>query len=150
MANMKTGDSKTMNRSQQPTAVHPASQGLRTTLIGILLNACLAAIKLGAGILGNSYALIADAIESTFDIFSSMVVWVGLKIASKPADRDHPYGHGKAEPLTATAISLALMTAAIVIANQSVHEIRMPHHAPASFTLLVLFLVVVTRMNLHP
>lgn len=134
-----------MNQPPPPAAAHPASQGLRTTLIGILLNACLAAIKLAAGILGHSYALIADAIESTFDVFSSLVVWIGLKIASKPADREHPYGHGKAEPLAATAIALALLAAAIAIANQSVQEIKVPHHAPAPFTLLVLLLVMATK-----
>ena len=69
--------------------------GLRSTIIGIIVNILLAVIKGVAGFLGNSYALIADAIESTSDIFSSVIVYLGLHIATKPADRNHPYGHGK-------------------------------------------------------
>jgi len=121
---------------------------MRSTLIGIVANALLAAIKGVAGVLGNSYALIADAIESTTDIASSLIVWGGLKISALPPDADHPYGHGKAEPLAATIVALTLIAAAIGIAVQSVREIITPHHAPAPFTLAVLVLVVVTKETL--
>lgn len=120
-------------------------KGLRSTILGILVNAILAVIKGIAGILGNSYALIADAIESTTDIASSLIVWGGLKISGIPADFDHPYGHGKAEPLAATVVALFLFAAAIAIAIQSTREILIPHHAPAPFTLIVLLVVVVTK-----
>jgi len=89
--------------------------------------------------------LIADAMESTLDIVSSLVVWGGLKIASAPPDANHPYGHGKAEPLAAAVVALALIVAAIRIAIQSIREILVPHHAPASFTLGVLAGVIVTK-----
>ena len=121
---------------------------MRTTLLGIFINALLALLKGVAGFLGNSYALIADAIESTSDVASSLIVWLGLKIASKPPDADHPYGHGKAEPLAATIVSLALIGAAITIAIQSTREIITPHHAPAPFTLVVLVAVVATKESL--
>jgi len=101
-----------------------------------------------AGILGNSYALIADAIESVSDVITSLIVLVGLKIAVKPADQDHPYGHGKAEPLAALVVALALLIAAVIIIIQSIHEIITPHHAPAPFTLLVLVLVVIVKETL--
>jgi len=127
---------------------HPALRGLRSAFIGIMINALLAAIKGIAGVLGNSYALIADAIESTSDIASSLIVWGGLKISSLPPDTDHPYGHGKAEPLAAVVVSLTLIAAAIAIAIQSVREIITPHHAPAPFTLAVLILVVATKETL--
>ena len=127
---------------------HPAYKGLRATLIGIVVNTLLAATKGIAGVLGNSYALIADAIESTTDIASSFIVWGGLKISALPPDADHPYGHGKAEPLAAVVVSLTLIAAAIGIAIQSVREIITPHHAPAPFTLVVLVLVVVTKESL--
>jgi cation diffusion facilitator family transporter len=127
---------------------HPASKGIRSTLVGIILNFLLAAIKGTAGFLGNSYALIADAIESTTDIASSLVVWGGLKISTLPPDADHPYGHGKAESLAAIMVSLTLIGAAIMIAVQSIGEILTPHHAPAFFTLPVLILVVVTKESL--
>lgn len=117
-------------------------------MIGIAANVALAAIKGTAGVLGHSYALVADAIESSLDIFSSLVVWLGLRYSVKPPDDNHPYGHGKAEPLAAMAVSLALFVAAAGIAIQSVHEIRLPHHAPAPFTLVVLVLVIFVKETL--
>lgn len=122
-----------------------AKEGIRTTLIGILVSIILAAVKGIAGILGNSYALIADAIESTADVFTSIIVLTGLKIASKPADKNHPYGHGKAEPIAGLIVASALFLAAVIIIIQSIHEIITPHHAPASFTLIVLVAVVITK-----
>jgi cation diffusion facilitator family transporter len=122
--------------------------GLRAVLLGIGTNVSLAAIKIAAGIFGHSYALIADGIESSADIVSSMVVWSGLKVSVRPPDEDHPYGHGKAESLAGLVVALALLGAAVVIAVQSVQEIRTPHHAPAWFTLVVLLLVIVTKETL--
>ena len=122
-----------------------ANKGIRTTIIGILTSIILAAIKAVAGIWGNSYALIADAIESTSDVFTSLIVLTGLKIATRPADETHPYGHGKAEPFAGILVSAALFIAAIVIIIQSIHEIITPHHAPAAFTLIVLVAVVITK-----
>ena len=118
---------------------------MHSTIIGIIANALLAATKGIAGYLGNSYALIADAIESTTDIMSSLIVWGGLKISSRPPDADHPYGHGKAEPIAASIVGLALIAAAIGIAVESIREIITPHHSPAPFTLAVLVVVVATK-----
>jgi cation diffusion facilitator family transporter len=120
-------------------------KGFRAVLLGITINALLAVIKITAGILGTSYALIADGIESTTDIFSSIIVWSGLKIAEKPPDRNHPYGHGKAEAISAMIVALLLLSAAVLIVINSIHEIALPHHAPAPFTLLVLVLVIITK-----
>ena len=122
-----------------------AEQGIHTTIIGIVTSIVLAAIKGVAGVLGNSYALIADAIESTSDVFTSIIVLAGLKIAKRPADETHPYGHGKAEPFAGLLVASALFLAAIIIIVQSIHEIITPHHAPAPFTLIVLVAVVITK-----
>jgi cation diffusion facilitator family transporter len=122
-----------------------AEQGIHTTIIGIITSIVLATIKAIAGVLGNSYALIADAIESVSDVFTSIVVLTGLKIARRPADETHPYGHGKAEPFAGIMVAAALFIAAIVIIIQSLHEIITPHHAPAPFTLIVLVAVVITK-----
>jgi len=122
-----------------------AEQGIKTTIIGIIASVILAAIKGIAGVLGNSYALIADAIESASDVFTSIIVLTGLKIARRPADETHPYGHGKAEPFAGILVAVALFIAAIVIIIQSLHEIITPHHAPAPFTLIVLVAVVITK-----
>lgn len=105
-------------------------------------------MKATAGFLGNSYALVADAIESLSDVISSIVVWAGLKVAAQPPNEDHPYGKGRAETLAAMAVSLTLILAAIAIARQSVFEIRTPHHAPAPFTLVVLVVVILVKEGL--
>ena len=120
-------------------------QGLKTTLIGILASFFLAAIKIFTGIAGNSYALIADGIESLTDIFTSSIVLTGLYFASKPADANHPYGHGKAEPFAGVLVSFGIFIAAMIIVVQSIYEIITPHHAPAPFTLIVLVLVVALK-----
>ena len=106
-------------------------------MLGVVVNTVLALAKILAGIFGNCYALIADGIESALDIFSSLILWFGLKVAAAPPDDEHPYGHGKAEPVAAVVVSLAVIGAAIGLAIQSIREILTPHHAPAPFTLLV-------------
>ena len=120
----------------------------RYAQLGLLINALLAAIKGVAGILGNSYALIADAVESTADILSSLVVWSGLRIAAREADEEFHYGYGKAEALAAAVVSLFLLAAAAGIGIEAMREIRTPHHAPAPFTLAVLIGVVVVKETL--
>ena len=117
-------------------------------LVGAIINAGLAAIKITGGILGSSGALIADGIESSADVVSSLVVWGGLRISLKPADEDHPYGHGKAEPLAAVAAAAALIIAAIVIAVESVKQILTPHQIPRWYTLVILVGVIFVKFFL--
>lgn len=124
---------------------HPAEKGIKSAAVGILANALLALCKGAAGIFGNSYALVADAIESASDVLSSLVVLIGLKISAIPRDENHPYGHGKAEPIAAVIVSLSLIAASVVIAIQSVHGIMTPHELPKPFTLAVLAGVVFTK-----
>lgn len=110
--------------------------------MGIALNVFLAAVKFAAGILGNTYALIADGAESLLDILSSALVWAGFRVAARPPDADHPYGHGKAEPLTGLVVALFVFLVAGWIAVQAVREIITPHEGPAWWTLPVLALVI--------
>lgn len=105
----------------------------------------LAVTKLVAGVVGNSYALIADAVESTADIFSSLIVWGGLRVAGRAPDEDYPFGYGKAEALSAAVVALMLLGAAVGIAYQAVLEIRTPHSTPAPWTLIVLAAVMTTK-----
>jgi cation diffusion facilitator family transporter len=98
-----------------------------------------------AGLLGNSYALVADAIESSTDVFSSLIVWRGLEITGKPPDEDYPYGYGKADSIAAAVVALLLVGASISIMILAVREILIPHHAPAPFTLVVLGAVIVCK-----
>ncbi len=132
-----------MNANAANETVEAAvKRGVQTSIIGICVNFTLAVIKIAAGYFGNSYALIADGIESSSDVVSSAIVLSGIKFSSLPPDENHPYGHGKAEPLAAVLVGLALLCAAAVIARASVDEIMTPHHAPAPFTLVVLALVI--------
>jgi len=111
----------------------------------MVINAMLAVIKVVGGILGSSYALIADGIESTADIVNSFIVLRGLQISKLPKDEDHPYGHGKAEPIAALIVAVFMLAAAILIMVQSIHEIITPHLNPKPFTLAVLALVITTK-----
>lgn len=131
--------------SLQQLLSRKANRGIRATVFGIVASTALAVIKIVSGLLGNSYALIADGIESLLDIMSSMVVWGSLKIAAQPANDRFPYGYGKAEPLAALAVATALLGAAVGITIQSAREIHTPHHAPAPFTLVVLLGVVAIK-----
>ncbi len=125
--------------------IHPSVTGMKTTLIGIVISLILVFIKGIAGYTGHSYALIADATETGADIFSSALLWIGLRIALKSPDKEHPYGHGKAEPLAAVVISLFLIGAAVWIAYNSIKYITTPHDLPKSFTLYVLVIVIIIK-----
>ena len=120
-------------------------RGLRATFAGMAVNVVLSGTKLAAGIAGHSHALVADAVESFADIFSSLIVWRGLVVAAAPADEDHPYGHGKAEPIASAIVAAMLLGAALWIALKAFGEIMQPHPAPAPFTLIVLVVVVVVK-----
>jgi cation diffusion facilitator family transporter len=132
----------------QATDVHPSVRGMRTTMLGIGVSFLLVFVKIAAGYIGHSYALIADATESSADVLSSGLLWIGLRIAQKPADNEHPYGHGKAEPLAAIVISLFLMAAAVWIGWNAIGFIRTPHAMPRSFTLPVLAAVILIKEGL--
>jgi cation diffusion facilitator family transporter len=120
-------------------------RGMRSSLIGLGVNLALATGKLVAGIVGTSYALIADAIESLGDSVGSIIVWRGLQIARRPPDQDHPYGHGKAEPIAAALVAVLLVGAGIGIATEAAREILAPHRAPKPFTLAVVIGVVAIK-----
>jgi cation diffusion facilitator family transporter len=111
----------------------------------MLVNAFLAIVKLIAGLVGNTYALVADAVESTADIFASLIVWGGLRVASRDPDEDYPFGYGKAESVAAAVVSMMLIAAAVGIAFEAIREIRTPHKTPAPWTLLVLVGVLVIK-----
>jgi cation diffusion facilitator family transporter len=123
--------------------------GARVALFGLVVNAFLAVAKIVSGVLGHSYALIADGIESTLDIFGSVVIWGGLKVAARPPDATHPYGHGKAEPIAAAVVAAGVIAAAAGLAIESVREILTPHRGPAPWTLLVLIVIVIVKELLY-
>jgi len=123
----------------------PLEAALQLTTASVIVNVLFATIKVAAGIVGHSYALIADGIESATDAFTSLVVWSGLRLAMEPPDEDHPFGHGKAESLAAFVVALGLIGASIAIAVQGINEILHPGSVPRWFTLPILAVVVVVK-----
>ena len=123
-------------------------RSLRATFLGLAANVALTVAKFLAGVFGHSQALIADAVESLADIFSSIIVWRGLVVAETPPDDDHPYGHGKAEPLAAAIVSVMLLLAAAWIAFNALHALNEPRVAPSPWTLIILVVVIAVKETL--
>ena len=130
--------------SHDPEGLANAGAGLVAR--GIVLNAVLAAAKIAGGVLGNTYALIADGVESLLDIFSSTLVWAGLRVAARPPDENHPYGHGKAEPLAGLAVAGFVFFAAGWIGWHAMKEIVTPHHGPHWGTLPLLAAIIAVKL----
>lgn len=128
-----------------PDRFAPLARGKGAARVGILTNALLAAFKLVAGVVGNSYALVADAIESSADVVSSTIVLGGLQVAGREPDDQYPFGYGKAETLAGAVVALMLLGAGAAIAIEALREIRIPHHAPAWWTLVVLVVVMAVK-----
>ena len=133
------------NRRRQPPDSVFGDPLQRNTAIGLVASLVLAGGKLLAGLLGNSSALIADAVESLADSVGSLIVWQGLRVAKRPPDDAHPYGYGRAEALAALSVGAMLVIAAVVIVTKAFDEILTPHAAPAPWTLAVLVGVIVVK-----
>ncbi len=118
---------------------------VRAAQMGMVVNVGLTVSKLVAGVIGNSYALVADAAESAFDLFGSLAVWTGVRIADRDATEEYPFGFGKAEALAGASVAMLLVLASVGIAVASIYEILTPHHAPAPWTLVVLAVVIVIK-----
>lgn len=121
---------------------HAEDQASRASILSIVGSFVLIIVKATAGIFGNSYALIADAIESTTDVFASFLVFLGIKYAKRPADKNHPYGHGRIEPLVTFLVVAIMIFSACLIAYQAIQNIKTPHESPKSFTLIVLGIII--------
>jgi cation diffusion facilitator family transporter len=124
-------------------------KAIQTAIFSILGNSALAAVKLVSGILGNSFALIADAIESITDIFSSFIVFLGLRYSTRSPDENHPYGHGKAEPLITFIVVVLLLLSASLIAYQGIRNILTPQTAPENFTLFILGGIILIKEGFY-
>jgi len=114
-------------------------------LFSLCMNLLFAIGKGIAAFFGNSNALMADAGESMSDVLTSFIVWIGIRTSIKGPDEDHPYGHGKAEPLASVAVATFLMIASILIASRGVERIWSPPEKPEVFTLLVLIVAIIFK-----
>jgi cation diffusion facilitator family transporter len=125
-----------------------ARRGIGAARLALGVNAVMVAVKVTTGLLGNSYALVADGVESSLDIFSSLIVWRGLTLSEREADDRYHFGYGKAESVAAAAVAIMLLVAALGISIEAVREILIPHHGPAPYTLAVLVVVIVVKEGL--
>ncbi|MDD2474301.1 MAG: cation diffusion facilitator family transporter [Dysgonamonadaceae bacterium] len=116
-----------------------------TILVSLFGNVVLFFIKLITGILGHSFAIIADAVESLSDVISSFLIYIGLKISAKPSDEDHPFGHGKVEPIVSFIVALFLVGSAGFIASQAIDNLQSPQKMPNPYTLVVLAAIIIYK-----
>ena len=129
-------------------------QASHITKIGIVWNVFLTVVKFFAGILGHSSALVADAIHSLSDFISDIAVLAGLRIANKPKDDNHHYGHGKFETLTTLAITLTLFFAGALMlyeSGQSLYKMSIGRYpvAPKLITLWIALLSIGIKEGLY-
>lgn len=124
-------------------------QARRTILLSMIGNIVLVFVKLVTGLLGNSFAIVADAIESAGDVFSSFVIYLGLRVSDKPSDKDHPFGHGKVEPIITFLVVLFLIISAGFIAYQALSNMQSPHKMPSPYTLIVLVGIILYKELLY-
>lgn len=125
------------------------SHAIKLVKTSLAINAVLALIKIYAGIQGHAQALVADGLESAADVVSSLIVLWGISLAARPADHDHPYGHGKYDSLASVAVAGMLLAAAAWIGVDNIHRMVTPHPAPHAYTIGVLLGVIAVKGVLH-
>jgi len=125
--------------------------GRRGAWVGIIGNAFLSLIKILAGILGKSYSLISDGLHSLSDITSSLAVLFGMIVAAKPRDKEHPYGHGKAESIASLTVAIMLIVFGLIIGYKVVSSYvdEAVFVEPAAYTLWIAFFSVIAKEGMY-
>lgn len=118
-------------------------------MIGLIANVILGIVKLVSGIVGGSFALIADAVNSIGDSLSSVVVVFALIVAQRPADREHPYGHTRAEAIAASNVALLIILSALFVGWEAVKRISVQHDVPPIWTLWIAGANVLIKEGLY-
>ncbi|MCH5377315.1 MAG: cation diffusion facilitator family transporter, partial [Planctomycetes bacterium] len=121
----------------------------RASLLGLVVNLSLGVFKLVGGILGSSFALLSDAVNSLGDSLSSLVVLYALRIAQRPADREHPYGHTRAEAIAGSNVALLIIISALFIAWEALGRFSTEHAPPPMWTLWIAGANVVIKETLY-
>ena len=133
----------TTNKEQR---AQDSADGLRVTWVGLVVNLLLVGLKFWGGVVGRSQALVADAVHSLSDLFSDVVVLLGLRWGRKEADDDHPYGHGRIETIATVFIGLTLLGAGIGIAYTAIESIYAHRTSqPTAIALVMAALSVVSK-----
>jgi len=137
------------------SAFEPASpqplyrEAIRAAGLGLAVNALLAAVKLAGGILGNSFALIADAVNSLGDVVSTVVVLLAMRLAQRPPDNEHPYGHTRAEGIAASNVAILMIVSALLLGWEAIQRITVSHPIPPVATLWIAAANVVIKESLY-
>jgi cation diffusion facilitator family transporter len=137
------------------TNEHPASvdelytSARRVTAVGLVANLALGLIKLVAGIIGHSFALLSDGVHSICDSFNSVIVLASLYVAQRPADRQHPYGHTRAEAVGSLSLAWIIAFTAVLIGWEAVSRFLEPHHIPEAWTLWVAIANTIVKEALY-
>ena len=122
--------------------------GQRVAVTGMLVSGALAVLKIAVGMSGHSTAVVADGLESAADVMASGFVLFGLTLAAKPADEDHPYGHGRVETLTGLLIGLVLMVGGALISWNSIRRVGQPHELLRAFVVWPLVISIAAKTGL--
>ncbi|NQV25956.1 MAG: cation transporter [Rhodopirellula sp.] len=121
----------------------------RAAVIGLVVNLLLGVVKLIGGIVGNSFALLADAVNSIGDVVTTIVVLFALRVAQRPADAEHPYGHTRAEGIAASNVALLVIFSALFVGWEAVQRITVQHDIPPTWTLWIAGVNVVIKEVLY-
>lgn len=111
----------------------PWAIGRRVAIISLIVNALLSASKITLGTMARSTSVVADGVESGADVLAAGLVYAGLYIGARPADREHPYGHGRAEILAGLILGVVLALTGIAICFQSLRHFSLQHAPPAAY-----------------
>ncbi|MFI4876489.1 MAG: cation diffusion facilitator family transporter, partial [Blastopirellula sp. JB062] len=137
------------SRSHESSPAHLYRSATRAAWVGLLINLTLGVVKLVGGVVGSSFALISDAINSLGDSLSSIVVIFGLWYAQRPADEEHPYGHTRAEAVAASHVSMLIMISAIFVGWEAIRRFGTEHAIPPSWTMWIAAANIVIKESLY-
>jgi cation diffusion facilitator family transporter len=124
---------------------HRFKQAEFAAMVGVVGNILLAVVKMVVGFLANSRALIADAVHSASDVVGSLAVFIGVRAAKLPPDRDHPYGHGKAESIAAIIVAVLLFVVGLEIGKSSVQAFFVPLEAPKAIAIYAAIISIIVK-----
>lgn len=135
--------------NQPNSASHVYREVTNAAFLGLVVNLLLGVVKLVGGIVGNSFALIADSVNSIGDVVTTMIVLFALRVAQSPPDAEHPYGHTRAEAIAASNVALLVIVSALIVAWEALQRIHIGHEVPAAWTLWIAGANVVIKEALY-
>lgn len=127
----------------------PCQEVIRAAALGLVVNLALGMAKLIGGIVGNSFALLADAVNSLGDVVSTLVVLIALWVARRPPDEEHPYGHTRAEGVAATNVAVLIIISALFVGWEAIQRPTLQHDIPPGWTLWIAGLNVLIKEGLY-